>query len=174
MTSYVTQIIEMRLKLSGSGFNINDEWIGSRLLAGLSEQYCGICGIFNSASIGGSKYFILFVDDYSRMIYIYFIKSKSEAFSCFKRYRALVENLLKKKIKILRGDNGKEFCNKEFNDYLRCSGCKHYEVLNFLYFSRAFSLHCHLKIFCIFIFLCTAINTFAITALIRKKNFVFF
>lgn len=39
MTSYVTQIIETSQKLSGSGFNINDEWVGSLLLAGLSEKY---------------------------------------------------------------------------------------------------------------------------------------
>ncbi|CAH2109023.1 unnamed protein product [Euphydryas editha] len=84
-----------------------------------------VCGPFNNASIGVSKYFILFVYDYSRMTYIYFIKSKSEALSCFKRYKALVKNQLNKKIKILRSDNGKEFCNKEFNDYLRNAGIIH-------------------------------------------------
>lgn len=39
MTSYVTQIIETSQKLSGTGFNINDEWVGSLLLAGLTEKY---------------------------------------------------------------------------------------------------------------------------------------
>ncbi|GBP20125.1 hypothetical protein EVAR_5555_1 [Eumeta japonica] len=37
--SYVTQIIKTSQKLSGSGFHINDEWVGSLLLAGLSEKY---------------------------------------------------------------------------------------------------------------------------------------
>lgn len=39
MTSYVTQIIETSQKLSGTGFNINDEWVASLLLAGLTEKY---------------------------------------------------------------------------------------------------------------------------------------
>lgn len=84
-----------------------------------------VCGPFQNVSIGGSRYFILFVDDYSRMIYIYFMKTKSEAFSCFQRYKALVENELNKKIKILRSDNGKEFVNKEFDNYLSQAGIIH-------------------------------------------------
>ncbi|KAF2891902.1 hypothetical protein ILUMI_14271, partial [Ignelater luminosus] len=39
MTSYVTQIIETGQKLNGTGFAINDVWIGSLLLAGLPEKY---------------------------------------------------------------------------------------------------------------------------------------
>ncbi|GBP42186.1 Retrovirus-related Pol polyprotein from transposon TNT 1-94 [Eumeta japonica] len=39
MTSYVTQLVETGQKLSGTGFQINDEWIGCLLLAGLTEKY---------------------------------------------------------------------------------------------------------------------------------------
>lgn len=39
MTSYVTQIIETGQKLCGTGFAINDEWVGSLLLAGLPEKF---------------------------------------------------------------------------------------------------------------------------------------
>ncbi|KAF2895129.1 hypothetical protein ILUMI_11045 [Ignelater luminosus] len=39
MTSYVTQIIETGQKLNGTGFAINNVWIGSLLLAGLPEKY---------------------------------------------------------------------------------------------------------------------------------------
>lgn len=39
VTSYVTQIIETSQKLRGTGFNINDVWVGSLLLAGLPEKY---------------------------------------------------------------------------------------------------------------------------------------
>ena len=39
MTSYVTQIVETGQKLAGTGFKISDEWIGSLLLAGLTEKY---------------------------------------------------------------------------------------------------------------------------------------
>lgn len=39
MQSYVTQIVETGQKLSGTGFNISDEWIGCLMLAGLSEKF---------------------------------------------------------------------------------------------------------------------------------------
>lgn len=39
MTNYVTQIMETAQKLSGTGFSVNDEWIGCLMLAGLPEKY---------------------------------------------------------------------------------------------------------------------------------------
>ena len=54
-------------------------------------------------------YFSLFVYDYTRMIQVYFIKYKSEAFECFKNLKALVENEKDSKIKCLRTDRVGEF-----------------------------------------------------------------
>ena len=48
-------------------------------------------------------------------------KKKSEAFDRFKEFKALVENQTKKKIKVLRTDNGGEFCSKEFEEF--CKKC---------------------------------------------------
>ncbi|GBP24255.1 hypothetical protein EVAR_80108_1 [Eumeta japonica] len=39
MTTYITQIIETAQKLAGTGFPVNDEWIGCLLLAGLPDKY---------------------------------------------------------------------------------------------------------------------------------------
>ena len=39
MTTYVTQLIETAQKLSGTGFKVDDEWIGCLMLAGLPEKY---------------------------------------------------------------------------------------------------------------------------------------
>ncbi|CAH2109147.1 unnamed protein product [Euphydryas editha] len=98
---------------------------GSRSDDLLQLVHSDICGPFNNVSIGGSRYYILFVDDYSRMIYIYFLKNKSAALDCFKIYKTVVENQLNKKIKKLRTDNGKEYCSKEFEKYLSSSGIVH-------------------------------------------------
>ena len=46
--------------------------------------------------------------------WIYFLRKKSEAFDKFKEVKALAENKTEKKIKVLRTDNGVEFCKKEF------------------------------------------------------------
>jgi len=63
-------------------------------------------------SLGKSMYYVSFIDDFSRNTWIYFLKKKSEAFGRFKEFKVLVENQTEKKIKVLRTDNGGEFCNK--------------------------------------------------------------
>jgi hypothetical protein len=59
-----------------------------------------------SSSIRGHVYYVSFIDDYSHKTWIYFLKSKDEVFNKFKEFKALIENLSKRKIKILRSDNG--------------------------------------------------------------------
>ncbi|CAL1356411.1 unnamed protein product [Linum trigynum] len=73
-------------------------------------------------SIGGSRYFLSIIDDYSRFTWIFMMKQKSEAFTKFKQWKTLVENQTGKKIKKLRTDNGLEFCNSEFNEFCKDEG----------------------------------------------------
>ena len=54
----------------------------------------------------GRKYFVTFIDDYSKFCYTYLLKSKDEVHDWFKVYKAEAENQLEKKIKILRSDRG--------------------------------------------------------------------
>jgi hypothetical protein len=53
-------------------------------------------------SLGKSSYFITCIDDYSQKCWVYFLKTKDEAFDTFKRFKALVENERGCKIKCLR------------------------------------------------------------------------
>lgn len=50
-----------------------------------------ICGPISPPTPAGNKYFLLFVDDYSRAMWVYMIKTKDEAFTHFKRFKARVE-----------------------------------------------------------------------------------
>lgn len=84
-----------------------------------------LCGPMEHESLAGSRYFILFIDDFSRMIHVYFIKHKNEALRCFSEFKAKVEKKTNKKIKILRSDNGCEYSNKEFNPFLKKEGIIH-------------------------------------------------
>ena len=72
-----------------------------------------VFGLVPVPSLGGVIYYVSFIDDFSRNTSLYFLKKKSEVFSKFKEYKALVENQTGKKIKVLRSDNGGEFCEKE-------------------------------------------------------------
>jgi transposase InsO family protein len=70
------------------------------------------------------KYFMLLVDDYTRMTAVCFLNNKSEAFENFKIYKEMVENEMDSRIKCLRSDNGGEFTSKEFMDHCRNHGMK--------------------------------------------------
>ena len=58
------------------------------------------------------KYFITFIDDYSRYMYLYLLCSKDEALDAFKVFKAEVENQCGKHIKIVRSDRGGEYYGK--------------------------------------------------------------
>ena len=80
-----------------------------------------VFGLVPIPSLGGSLYYVIFIDDFSRNTWLYFLKKKSEVFSKFKEYKALVENQIGKKIKVLRTDNGGDFYEKEFEKF--CKEC---------------------------------------------------
>ena len=42
-------------------------------------------------SLGGCRYFLSFIDDYSRMVWVYVLKNKNEVLERFKRWKILVE-----------------------------------------------------------------------------------
>ncbi|KAL4337962.1 hypothetical protein AHAS_Ahas12G0162600 [Arachis hypogaea] len=56
-------------------------------------------------SLGGAKYLVLFVDDYSKRLSVYPIKKKSNMLVIFKEFKAKLELESGKKIKCLRTDN---------------------------------------------------------------------
>lgn len=63
-------------------------------------------------SNGGARYFKSIIDDYSRRVWIYTLKNKSEAPDKFKQWLLFVENQTGRKLKKLRTDNGLEFVQK--------------------------------------------------------------
>lgn len=73
-------------------------------------------------SLGCCRYFVSFIDDYSKKVWVYFLKSKDEAFDKFKEWKLEVENQMGKKIKCFRTDNGLEFCNSKFDQLCKESG----------------------------------------------------
>ena len=80
-----------------------------------------VFGPVSIPSLCNFVYYVSFIDDFSRNTWTYFLKKKYEFVDKFKEFKALVENHTEKKIKVLRIDNGGEFCNKEFK-YL-CKKC---------------------------------------------------
>jgi hypothetical protein len=80
-----------------------------------------VFGLVLVPSLGKSVYYVSFIDDFSRYTWIYFLRKKYEVFDKFKELKALVENKTEKHIKVLRIDNGGEFCENEFKEF--CKKC---------------------------------------------------
>ncbi|KAH9684673.1 DNA (cytosine-5)-methyltransferase 1B [Citrus sinensis] len=82
-------------------------------------------------SLGGARYFVSFIDDFSRKVWIYVLKHKNEALGKFKEWITLIENQTEKKIKRLRTDNGMEYCSKEFEDFYKSKGIARHRAVTY-------------------------------------------
>jgi transposase InsO family protein len=99
--------------------------IGSRASHPLQLIHTDLCGPMEQVSLGGMKYSITFIDDFTKRVHVYFLKDKLSVLDVFKDYKCKVENELERKIKTIRSDNGKEYCNKEFESFLSRYGIEH-------------------------------------------------
>ncbi|CAL2257905.1 unnamed protein product [Prunus armeniaca] len=66
-------------------------------------------------SIAGNKYFMLLVDDCTRMVWVYLLRYKFDALNCFQKFKSMVELQSGFRVKCLRSDKGGEFTSCEFN-----------------------------------------------------------
>lgn len=81
-----------------------------------------ICGPISPASNSGKRYILCFIDDFSRKAWAYLLAEKTEALSCFKTFKILVEKQSSKVIKCLRTDRGGEFNSHDFNNFCKEHG----------------------------------------------------
>ena len=73
---------------------------------------------------GGKRFYITFIDDYSRYTRVYLLRNKDEARDAFIKYKNEVKNKLSKKIKRLRIDKGEEYESNPFNSF-----CEDHEII---------------------------------------------
>ena len=83
-----------------------------------------LCEPIGVESYTGEKFFILFFDDYSRMMTVIYLREKLEEFEKFKWYLARVEKETGKRLKCLRSDRGGEFISNELNNFCIERGIK--------------------------------------------------
>jgi hypothetical protein len=98
------------------GKNVKKPFLSSnnRSKETLNLIHSDVCGLMPVISLGGSLYYVIFIDDYSRETWLYLLKTKDKVLSKFQEFKAEIENLTNKKIKTLRTDNGGEYTSKEF------------------------------------------------------------
>ena len=80
---------------------------------------------------GGKRFYVIFVDDYSRFTKLYLLKFKDEALEMFVKYKTEVENQKNKRIKRLRTDRGGEYESNPFNEFCEQNGIIHEVIPSF-------------------------------------------
>ncbi|KAG8489524.1 hypothetical protein CXB51_017540 [Gossypium anomalum] len=88
----------------------------------LEHIHSDLWGPSKVPSRGGANYMLTFIDDFSRKVWAFFLKKKSDVFSAFKSWKTMIEKQTRKQIKYLRTDNGLEFCSDEFNRLCKSEG----------------------------------------------------
>ncbi|KAL8092162.1 hypothetical protein AgCh_034456 [Apium graveolens] len=83
----------------------------------LELVHTDVYGPTTVASLGGSRYYVTFIDDSTRKVWVYFLKNKSDVFATFKKWKTEVENQTGLKVKSLMSDNGGEYSSDEFKSY---------------------------------------------------------
>ncbi|TYK26806.1 Beta-galactosidase [Cucumis melo var. makuwa] len=73
----------------------------------------------------GKRWFVTFIDDHTRLTWVYLITDKSEVSSIFQNFYHTIEIQFHKKIAILRSDNGREFQNHNLSEFLASKGIVH-------------------------------------------------
>lgn len=101
-------------------FPVGDSWRASQVLQLVHAD------IYDpmATPVLGSRYFLLVVDDFSRKMWVYFLKKKSDAFTIFHKFKPLVEKESGKSIIALRTNNGGEFCSTEISSFCDIHGIK--------------------------------------------------
>ena len=96
----------------------------TRYEAPLELIHSDVMGPTRTPTFSGYRYMVVFVDDYTRYTWVYFVVQKSEVFSRFLEFKEKVEGEFRRKIKRLRTDNGGEYTSGEFNQFCSRQGIR--------------------------------------------------
>ena len=84
-----------------------------------------VWGPSRSTSTLGFRYFVTFIDDYSRCTWLFLMKTRAELFSIFQKFHAEIRTQFNAYIRILRSDNAKEYFSMSFSSFMSSHGILH-------------------------------------------------
>lgn len=116
--SYVQCEICLMNKMSNLPFENNRR----RATELLEIVHTDVNGPITPTGRDGKRYFVSFIDDYSRQAVVCVIKNKSDVFDCFRTYVNTMHNQTGKRVKEMRCDNGREYLNRDFYTFAKQEG----------------------------------------------------
>jgi transposase InsO family protein len=91
----------------------------------LEMLHMDLFGLVAYISIGGNKYDLAIVDDYSRFTWVFFLQDKSKTQKVLKKFLRRAQNEFDVKVQKIRSDNDTKFKNTQVEDFLDEEGIKH-------------------------------------------------
>ena len=98
---------------------------GHRSSCAFDLIHSDVWGPCSTSSMNGFRYFVTFIDCFSRVTWLYLMKNKSDVIGCFKDFHRSVQTQYGAMVKVLRSDNGTEYTNRAFAEYLSSQGIQH-------------------------------------------------
>lgn len=95
----------------------------------LDYVHSDVWGPSKNASLGGKHWFVSFIDDFSRRVWVYTMRHKDEVLEVFVKWKKATETQTGRKIKVLRSDNGGEYTSDPFLQVCQDEGIqRHFTV----------------------------------------------
>nr|KYP42217.1 Retrovirus-related Pol polyprotein from transposon TNT 1-94 [Cajanus cajan]KYP42227.1 Retrovirus-related Pol polyprotein from transposon TNT 1-94 [Cajanus cajan] len=134
MVSHLSRLESFECELCQLGKHVRASFpnsINSRAMSPCDVIHSDVWGPSRVPSLLGHKYYVTFIDDFSRCTWIFLMKNRFELFNIFLSFYSEIKTQFGKVIRILPSDNAKEYfsnCFKSFmasHDILHQSNCPH-------------------------------------------------
>jgi hypothetical protein len=84
-----------------------------------------VWGPARTTGLCGARYFVTFIDDHSRLTWVYVLKDRSQLFATFQSFYAEISNQFNAKLLAFRTDNAREYTESSFQEFLTSRGILH-------------------------------------------------
>lgn len=108
-------------KQSKTSFPRNQQPRSSRVLELIHSD---VCGPMSESAWDKSRYFVTFIDDFTRASMVFCIEHKGDVFDLFKQYVAMAESFHGVRVACLNVDNGGEYSSNNFKNYCKDKGIR--------------------------------------------------
>ncbi|WVZ04379.1 hypothetical protein V8G54_025185 [Vigna mungo] len=97
----------------------------SRSKERLEVLHSDVCGPIEPPTVAGNRYFVTFIDEFNRMVWVSFMRQKNEVLGIFKHFKKQAKGEIERRIKLIRTDGGGEYTSREFEAFCQENGVIH-------------------------------------------------
>ena len=90
-----------------------------------SMIHSDIWGPSRIKNVTGTRWFVSFIDDHTRLTWVFLMKEKSETGQIFKIFKNMIQTQFQSKIQILKSDNARDYFNSILGEFLAKEGIVH-------------------------------------------------